>query len=200
MENWWLELILRGKSLTEVKIQRGIFQRDALSLLLFIIMMMPLTHIFKKCIGAYKLHKSQERINHLMYMDDIKLFAKTTRNVSTQKKSHQRNKYLGCPSRKILGTILKVDERRTLTNGRENNNSWRCNRPDVDRVYESRKGGRGLASIQANVDTPRLITATRNNIDNRTKITRIQKWKKNNCIDISSDKQAKTHARRLGRS
>ena len=37
---------------------------------------MPLNHILRKCTGGYKLHKSQEKINHLIYMDDIKMFAK----------------------------------------------------------------------------------------------------------------------------
>ena len=39
-----------------------------------------------------------------------------------------------------------------------------------------------------------LITVTRNNIDmgiNRIKITRKKNWKKYNCMDISSNKQAK---------
>ena len=30
----------------------------------------------KKCTGGYRLHKSQEKINHLMYMAGIRLFAK----------------------------------------------------------------------------------------------------------------------------
>ncbi len=38
--------------------------------------MMPLNHILRKCTVGYKLTKSQEKINHLMYKDDIKLFAK----------------------------------------------------------------------------------------------------------------------------
>ena len=37
---------------------------------------MPLNHILIKCTAGYKLSKSQETINHLMYIDDIKLFAK----------------------------------------------------------------------------------------------------------------------------
>ena len=52
-----------GKILAVVKIQRGIFQSEALSSLLFLVMMMPL----RKCVGEYKLSKLQERINHLMY-------------------------------------------------------------------------------------------------------------------------------------
>ena len=61
-----VELTERGKSLAEVKIRRGIFQGDALSPLLFIIAMVPLNHIHRKCTAGYKLSKSQEKINHLM--------------------------------------------------------------------------------------------------------------------------------------
>ena len=61
-------------------IQRGIFQGDTQSPLLFIIAMMPLDHILRKCTAGYKLSRSQEKINHLMYMDDIKLFAKMKKN------------------------------------------------------------------------------------------------------------------------
>ena len=38
--------------------------------------MMPLNHILRKCTARYNLSKSQEKINHLMYIDDIKLFVK----------------------------------------------------------------------------------------------------------------------------
>ena len=57
-------------------IQRGIFQGDALSPLMFVIVTMPLNHTFRKLSARHKLSRSQENINHLMYMDDMKLFAK----------------------------------------------------------------------------------------------------------------------------
>ena len=76
MKTWRVELTAGGRSLAEAKIQRGIFQGDALSPLLFIIAMMPLNHILRKCTAEYKLSRSQEKINHLIYIDDIKLFAK----------------------------------------------------------------------------------------------------------------------------
>ena len=45
--------------------------------------MMPLKHIFRKCTGGYKLHKLQEKIYHLMYMDDIKPCAKNEKELET---------------------------------------------------------------------------------------------------------------------
>ena len=59
MNHWRVELTAGGKSLAETKIQRGIFQGDALSLLLFIIAMMPLNHILRKCTAGYIARKDQ---------------------------------------------------------------------------------------------------------------------------------------------
>ena len=83
IQTWRVEMTEGGRSLAETKIQRGIFQGDALSPLLFIIAMMPLNNTLRKCIAGYKLGGSQEKINHLMYMDDIKLFAKNEKELET---------------------------------------------------------------------------------------------------------------------
>ena len=83
MKTWRVELTAGGRRFVEAKILGGIFQGDALSPLLFIIAMMPLSHILRKCIDGYKLSGSQEKINQLMYMDDIKLFAKNEKELET---------------------------------------------------------------------------------------------------------------------
>ena len=83
MKTWRMELTAGGRSIAETKIKRGIFQGDALSSLLFIIAIMPLNHILRKCAAGYKLSRSQEKINHLMYRDDIKLFAKNEKELET---------------------------------------------------------------------------------------------------------------------
>ena len=83
MKTWRVELTAEEKSLAETKIQRGIFRGDALSPLLFIIVMIPLNYILRKCTAGYKLSKSQEKINHLKYVDNIKLFAKNEKELET---------------------------------------------------------------------------------------------------------------------
>ena len=83
MQTWRMELTAGGKGLSEIKIQRGIFQGDAQSPLLFVIAMIPMNHILRKCTTSYKLSKSQEKINHLMYMNYIKLFAKNKKELET---------------------------------------------------------------------------------------------------------------------
>ena len=45
--------------------------------------MKPLNHILRKYTGRYKFTKSQEKINQLIYTDDIKLFAKNEKELET---------------------------------------------------------------------------------------------------------------------
>ena len=52
-------LTVVGKTLAEVKIQRGILETDALSPLLFVMAMMPLNRILRKCTESFKFSNSQ---------------------------------------------------------------------------------------------------------------------------------------------
>ena len=65
-----------GKRFTKVRIKIRILPGYALSSLLFVVAMVPLNHILRKYVGGYKITKSQENINHLMYLEDVKLFTK----------------------------------------------------------------------------------------------------------------------------
>ena len=64
---------------------------DAPSPLQFVRAMMPRKHILRKCTSGYKLSKSQEKINHLMYMDNIKLFRKNEKELETLRIYSQDN-------------------------------------------------------------------------------------------------------------
>ena len=50
-----VELTAGGRSLAVIKIKRGIFQGDSPSPLLFLVAMIPLKHILRKCTARYKL-------------------------------------------------------------------------------------------------------------------------------------------------
>ena len=43
--------------------------------------MIPFNHIFRKCPEDFKLTKSKEKINHLMSMDEMKLFPKNEKEL-----------------------------------------------------------------------------------------------------------------------
>ena len=60
MKTWRVELTAGGRILAKTKIQRDVFQRDARSQLLFIIVMMSLNHTIRECTARYK-HRSQKR-------------------------------------------------------------------------------------------------------------------------------------------
>ena len=56
-----------------IRIKRGIFQGDSLSPLLFIMSLSPLSWELQKTGCGYQLDE-QTKINHLLYVDDLKLY------------------------------------------------------------------------------------------------------------------------------
>ena len=82
MSHWKTTLTVNTKPITEVTIKNGIYQGDALSPLLFCISLNPLSDIIKKTKYGYSF-KGKTTINHLLYMDDIKLYAKNERDIDS---------------------------------------------------------------------------------------------------------------------
>ena len=83
MRHWNTELIAGQSRLGNVKIKRGIFQGDSLSPLLFVMTMIPLTQMLRKTNIFYEVRKKGKRINHLLFMDDLKLFAKNVDQIDS---------------------------------------------------------------------------------------------------------------------
>ena len=81
MEKCNIVLSTGERTLTEVKILRIFFQRNLLSSQLFFILMIPFRYILRKFTDFYKFIKSQKNINHLIYMDNIKMYNKNTKEV-----------------------------------------------------------------------------------------------------------------------
>jgi len=68
----------------DLRIQCGIFQGDSLSPLLFCICLLPLTEQLNKLNTAYEEHTTKTKISHLLYMDDLKLIAKSEEELQKQ--------------------------------------------------------------------------------------------------------------------
>ena len=83
MSLWRTTLTSNGKMLGEVEFKRGIFQGDSLSPLLFVIALIPLTDILRNTQAGYKISKSEEKINHLLFMDDLKLYSKNEKELDS---------------------------------------------------------------------------------------------------------------------
>ena len=93
MNSWNTELRCMNNSLGNVQIKRGILQGDSLSPMWFCLAINPLSHLLHKTNAGYNFDiKHGTKINHLLYIDDIKLYAenkqklqeltKTTENFS----------------------------------------------------------------------------------------------------------------------
>ena len=77
-------MLCSGKSeLGEVKIKRGIFQGDFLSPLVFALALIPSSLILGKAKAAYELSESKEKINHLLFMRDLKLYSRNEKRLDS---------------------------------------------------------------------------------------------------------------------
>ena len=83
MHLWHTILTVNGDVYGEVLIQCGIFQGDSLSPLLFIMALMPLSLLLNKSGKGYLLQREHHRVSHLVYMDDIKLFASSRQRLDS---------------------------------------------------------------------------------------------------------------------
>ena len=83
IEKWKVMLCSGNSKLGEVEIKRGIFQGDSLSLLVFILALIPLSLILRKTKVAHEFSESKEKINHLLFMDDLKLYSRNEKGLDS---------------------------------------------------------------------------------------------------------------------
>ena len=78
-----VDLTCNNESLVRVDINRGIIQGDSLSPLLFVLCLISLTLILHKSESAYQFSCTKEKINHLLFMDDLKLHSKNEKGLDS---------------------------------------------------------------------------------------------------------------------
>ena len=89
MPSWKTNLFSDGKLLGSVKIKRGIFQGDSFSPLMFIIALIPITHVLRSTKMGYQIEKDGPSLNHTLFMDDLKLFGKSEKEIDSLVKTVQ---------------------------------------------------------------------------------------------------------------
>ena len=83
MEQWKLSLTSNGESIGEVDGKKGIFQGDSLSPMLFVLSMVPLSLILRNLNASYECGKKEYKLNHLLFMDDLKVFSESEEQIDT---------------------------------------------------------------------------------------------------------------------
>ena len=68
MKKWKLLLNSNGSDLCEVDVNRGIFQGDSLSPLIFVICMIPLSLLLRKVKPSYEWGRREFKLNHLLFI------------------------------------------------------------------------------------------------------------------------------------
>ena len=66
----------------DLSIRRGMFQGDSLSSLLFVMALVAMTLVLRDAAPGYAL-QSKTKINHLLCMDDLKLYEKTKSDIDS---------------------------------------------------------------------------------------------------------------------
>ena len=83
MEKWKVILCSGNSDLGEVQIKRDIFQGDSLSPLVFILALIPLSLILRKAKAPYEFSESKEKINRLLFMNDLKLYSRSEKGLDS---------------------------------------------------------------------------------------------------------------------
>ena len=83
MEQWKLSLTSNGEDLGQVAVKTETFQGDNFSPLLFLLSMALLSLILRKVNTSYEWGKKEYKLNHLLFMDDLKLFLKSEEQMDT---------------------------------------------------------------------------------------------------------------------
>ena len=74
-------MLCAGNSELEVDIKRGILKGDSLPPLVFVLALIPLSLIIRNAEAAYEFSGCKEKINHLLFMNDLQLYSRNEKEL-----------------------------------------------------------------------------------------------------------------------
>ena len=83
MEKWSVMLCAGNSELGKADIKRGIFQGDSLCPLVFVLVLISLSLILRKTKAEYEFSGSKEKINHLLFLNDLKLYMRNEKELDS---------------------------------------------------------------------------------------------------------------------
>ena len=83
MCSWKTNLFGGGKLLGTLNIKHGIVQGDWFSPLLFRVVLIRLTLVLRESDIGYKVGRNAPKLNHLLFMDDLKIFKKDEKEIDS---------------------------------------------------------------------------------------------------------------------
>ena len=83
MESWRTVFFSGKNKLGKVNGRRGIFQGDFLSPLLFVVALIPATIVLRILKQGYSFGKGKERFNHLLFIDNLKLYGSNNNEIDS---------------------------------------------------------------------------------------------------------------------
>ena len=82
MKSWQVELTSGEENLGEVNIRPWVFQGDPLSPLLTVLCVTTFTNL-KRCCTRISFASNKQKNNHLLFMDDMKLYASNEKSLES---------------------------------------------------------------------------------------------------------------------
>ena len=83
MEKQKAKLTPVGQKLGTVNMRRAKSQEDSLPPLLLVLAIIPISLVLKEVKSVYQLGDLREKINHLLFLDDLKLYRQNKRYIDT---------------------------------------------------------------------------------------------------------------------
>ena len=83
IKSWRIQLLSGDENLGELNTRRGIIQGDSLSQLLFVVCLLPLAHILRDAAPRYHFASNGQKVNHLLFMDDLKSYASNEKSLKS---------------------------------------------------------------------------------------------------------------------